>query len=527
MSDILKSLLDKSAGTQTGELIGAYLSGRDKKDNKARNVLLASLFFNAKEAAMQSKVLKQLKDLEEEKTLEIQNAAYAFDKGLEKQNQYDAVQKQGINNYYDALAEDAFYNIENHKTQRSFYDNEDKGLSAKEAWKSDWSKNKHNQFLETYDADAPRLTTIENFNKPINDYFKAKKENIASPQNISLVHNVLGKIGIGNKRDEEVAKVEAGYQGDILSSSKDLVSVVGALGTNFIPAEIKKKDIKIRPDSIRDLLVDDYGEDITGDIRNEVLSRFNARAPENQTYGEYVAISQATVNGRFLIAEENNIKKYAAQYDAFAKTEGGMTKEKNRFIRGKLGLSRPSDDVLDASTEYANLVADVLELSGDERTEFIDKKIPEFVETTVNRLVGVRNEDDFFNEVRGDYLIQLTNQISSGAAQDAINRTAITREFTTNLPPNLQGIIGSNAFDFLNEVTYDYDKIREEINSNSNIGNQLKLLQEEQYKLNANTILESLLYYSANYKEKLKPKEELPPGFTTSTTFSGDPNTFL
>ena len=43
------------------------------------------------------------------------------------------------------------------------------------------------------------------------------------------------------------------------------------------------------------------------------------------------------------------------------------------------------------------------------KTDFIDKKIPEFVETTVNRLVGVRNEDDFFNEVRGDYLIQLTN----------------------------------------------------------------------------------------------------------------------
>ena len=90
----------------------------------------------------------------------------------------------------------------------------------------------------------------------------------------------------------------------------------------------------------------------------------------------------------------------------------------------------------------------------------------------------------------------------------------------------MQGIIGSNAFDFLNEVTYDYDKIREEINSNSNIGNQLKLLQEEQYKSNANTILESLLYYSANYKEDLKPKEELPPGFNTSAGFTGSPTVF-
>ena len=67
MSDFLKSLLDKNPGSQTGELIGAYLSGRDKKDNRARNVLLASLFFNAKEASMQSKVRKNLSDLKHPK----------------------------------------------------------------------------------------------------------------------------------------------------------------------------------------------------------------------------------------------------------------------------------------------------------------------------------------------------------------------------------------------------------------------------------------------------------------------------
>ena len=522
MSDILKSLLDKSAGTQTGELIGAYLSGRDKKDNRARNVLLASLFFNAKEAAMQSKVLKQLKDLEKEKTLEIQNAAYVFDKGLEKQNQYDAVQKQGINNYYDALAEDAFYNIENHKTQRSFYDNEDKGLSTKEAWKSKWSKNKHNQFLETYNTDAPRLTTKENFNKPINDYFKAKKENIASPQNISLVHNVLGKIGIGNKRDEEVAKVESEYQGDILSSSKDLVSVVGALGTNFIPAEIKKDDVKIRPDSIRDLLVDDYGDDITGDIRNEVLDRFNSRAPENQTYGQYVIISQAVVDDRFLIAAQNNIKEASAKYDAFTGRETGMTREKTRFIREQVGLKSVSDDILDASTEYANLIAKILGKTGDEQTKFIEEKIPEFVQTTVNRLVGIRNEDDFFNVVRENHLILLTEQITKGTLKNEINLTPITREFTTNLPPYLQGgVISKNTLDFLNEVTYDDGKIQKEITSNSKIGNELKLLQEGQFRYNSVSTLESLIFMSKNYKPKPEEdKEKLPPGFNPSTGFT-------
>ena len=51
------SLLGKSAGTSWGDIAGAYLSGGRKKDNRARNVLLATLFFNAKEAQMQNQVL--------------------------------------------------------------------------------------------------------------------------------------------------------------------------------------------------------------------------------------------------------------------------------------------------------------------------------------------------------------------------------------------------------------------------------------------------------------------------------------
>jgi len=527
MSDFLKSLLDKNPGSQTGELIGAYLSGVGKTDNKARNVLIASLFFNAKEAAMQSNVIKQLKNLEEEKTLEIQNATYAFDKGLEKQNQYDAVQKQGINNYYDALAEDAFYNIENHKTQRSFYDNEDKGLSAKEAWKSDWSKNKHKQFLETYDVNAPRLTTIENFNKPINDYFKAKKENIASPQNISLVHNVLGKIGIGNKRDEEVAKVEAGYQGDILSSSSDLVSVVSPLGTNFIPAEIKKDDIIIDNDNVRNLLVDDYGEDITGDIRNEVVRRFNIS--DIKTYDNYKIISQSVINNKFSLAAENTIKEAIALYRGgqdinITNPEVTDIKEIN-FIRRQLGVSETTDEILQSSEEFVNLIADVRNLKGNERTEFIAETMPKFVESTVNKLTGINNAQQLVEEYRLKYVIDLTRDITSGNLNTAINGTPITRTFMSTLPSEIKGLITLDTKNFLNDINYDEDKY---LKDDSKIAKELKILQEHQFRRNSNNIFESLATYVLN-PTKPKPEEdkkELPPGFNTSTGFTGSPTVF-
>ena len=51
------SLLGKSSGTSWGEIAGAYLTRGRKQDNRARNVLLATLFFNAKESQMQSQVL--------------------------------------------------------------------------------------------------------------------------------------------------------------------------------------------------------------------------------------------------------------------------------------------------------------------------------------------------------------------------------------------------------------------------------------------------------------------------------------
>jgi hypothetical protein len=64
------SLLGKSSGTSWGEIAGAYLSGGRKKDNRARNVMLATLFFNAKEANMQSKVMKNLQEMERQKTFD-------------------------------------------------------------------------------------------------------------------------------------------------------------------------------------------------------------------------------------------------------------------------------------------------------------------------------------------------------------------------------------------------------------------------------------------------------------------------
>ena len=199
MSDFLKSLLDKNPGLQTGELIGAYLSGRDKKDNRARNVLIASLFFNAKEAAMQSKVRKQLEELERNKTLEVSRLSNQWEIREKLQKEYEGVQEKGAYGYYKADAETAF--------EETFGTDPKYQLQAfqpeKIKWMKEWTDRKQDDLDNRYSNIDTTILTKEEFTKPLDDYYTAKKQDYLNPQNVSLVHKALGKIGFGTDRSEE------------------------------------------------------------------------------------------------------------------------------------------------------------------------------------------------------------------------------------------------------------------------------------------------------------------------------------
>tara|TARA_R110002020_G_scaffold250969_2_gene464898 strand:- start:3426 stop:4943 length:1518 start_codon:yes stop_codon:yes gene_type:complete len=207
MSDFLKSLLDKNTGSQTGEFIGAYLSNRNKKDNRARNVLLASLFFNAKEANMQGKVQKNLEELERQKTLEVAKLNNQWTKRVNLSNQYENIQKNGALNYYRADAEKAF---EDAHTQEKELMSLQGGDIAKYKldWMTDYSDKQNNEFMQTYNKLDKSITTKEEFTKPYMDYYLAQQNKIASPANVSLVHKAFSKIGIGKDKEEYADKVE-------------------------------------------------------------------------------------------------------------------------------------------------------------------------------------------------------------------------------------------------------------------------------------------------------------------------------
>ena len=516
------SLLGKSAGTSWGEIAGAYLSGGRKKDNRARNILLATLFFNAKEAQMQSKVLKNLQELEEQKTLELQNRAYAFEQGLKKQNQYDEVQNRGAYNYYQDQAEKAFYDIAENRKNRQLYDNEPDFLAAKEEWKQNWAEERHNQFLETYDATAPRITTKAEFNKPINDYFKARKEEITNPRNVSLVHKAFGFLPGAKERDKELAdKTQASKvkYDKALERGTNLVSVLPSLNVKELQA-LDKNKIIIDDSNVRDLLVDDYGEDISSEIRSEVIKRF--RNSDIKTYNNYLTISQSVIDNKFSINAQNTIKEASEKYRANKNISMNNPEITDigelNFIRRQLGIADTTADVLESSQELAELVADVKNLEGKEREDYIKQKMPEFAEATVNRIAGIRNPNELQEEYRMTYLIDLTNKIASGQLNNEINRAVITRDFITSLPKEISSQISQDTLTFLNENKYDYSTYPKD---DSKIANEIRLLQEHQFRRNSTDIFESFLTYTFN-QPSIMPKKEIPEAFKGSTSvFSG------
>lgn len=192
------SLLGKSSGTSWGEIAGAYLSGGRKKDNRARNVMLATLFFNAKEANMQSRVMKNLQEMERQKIFD--NAQMT-----DKWNAYnslmddDAAFKENPN-YFRLQAEARFAkNNPNYPSGAKLLQSEIDFKNKEVTDLEEALKNLHIEKIKSGNVNK-RLSKQEFF-KPFEDYYVSKQEQIAAPGNVSLVHKAWNKLT--NKNDKQ------------------------------------------------------------------------------------------------------------------------------------------------------------------------------------------------------------------------------------------------------------------------------------------------------------------------------------
>lgn len=193
------SLLGKSSGTSWGELAGAYLTKGKKKDKKARNILIASLIFNAKEAQMQSNALKNLKENDKQKTFQnagITNKWNAYNKLMEEDEAYKANP-----NFFRLEAEKQFARDNaNFPTGNKLLQSE---INFKNKEVTDLEKALKNIHIEKIKTgNITKRLSKEEFYKPFEDFYKGKQEEIAAPANVSLVHKAWDKIT--NREDKKI-----------------------------------------------------------------------------------------------------------------------------------------------------------------------------------------------------------------------------------------------------------------------------------------------------------------------------------
>jgi hypothetical protein len=222
--DIFKGLLERSSspGTNFGELAGAYFSSRGKKSNRARNVLLASLFFNAAEQRRQANVMQKLQDVEDRRLTEIANAKSTHKQYMDLLAKDKDIKEKTATRYFDTVAEDWFNNPNNHDEgfdAREYEDTTSPLYRLKQKEKNEYINKillpEHQARMSS--IEGLDIKSEEDFLAPIKQAFKAEKRKVASPQNVSLVHKAFSKLGIGDDEKYQTEYNEAKAEMDIFN----------------------------------------------------------------------------------------------------------------------------------------------------------------------------------------------------------------------------------------------------------------------------------------------------------------------
>ena len=476
MSDFLKSLLDKNTGSQTGELIGAYLSNTGKKDNRARNVLLASLFFNSKEANMQGKVQKNLEELERQKTLEVAKLNNQWTKRVDLLNQYENIQKNGALNYYRADAEKAF---EDAHTQEKELMSLQGGDIAKYKlnWMTDYSDKQEKEFMQTYNKLDKSITTKEEFTKPYMDYYLAQRDKIASPANVSLVHKAFSKIGIGKDKEEYADKVEKlklqreANQTRIKGFTQDEISRItkqrGEVGT-----------LKISNADLSTLLTQsglaEAGEDSLR-LRRGVREEWVAGGMTYEAATEAIASYQEGFNSKLNLLK---LKDTEETYKELKPEPTDKTSlEWNTWNRGLQSAKRKVlgiEDLTQDTIDKANSIFDLQVAINNGKDKGIDVKelekqrkefLQDYVEEVRRKAVGDVSMATVQAEIMTSRMARVYEKLDSGDL--SANDTMINMLDMDKLPADVQEIIK--------------EKSLQDINSNQEIlGDSLSLFRELQ-----------------------------------------------
>jgi hypothetical protein len=500
------SLLGRDSNVSFADIAGAYLSGGRKKDNRARNVLLATLFFNAKEAQMQSKVMKNLKELEDSKSIEIAKLNKQWDKRTELQTEYDNIQKNGAFKTYQTKIEEDFKKA--HLENKEII-NMSSGAIAdyKLNWMNNQAKKYEDDFMQRYQGIDKDITVKEEFTKPYMDYYKAQKEKIMNPKNVSLVHNIFSKIGIGNK-DEELNKKVQELQ-NIRNLNQERIQ-------GFTQAEIKQ--IQAEKVSEKDLLgLKINNEDLTtlmtgtslmdselnaGRLRQDVRQSW---IEGGRTYEAAITAIEAVERGFTSKKIEADLNKAKAEYLELNPEPKDIDSEEHELWklgleqtkRKTLGIDDLTEDAIYRATQFYNIASNQ-NLTDKSKDEFIK----EILEEDIRKASGKLSKNQIAVEVATVRMATIFNKIDEKNANvlSAINETELSKAKEEYLQINYPNIYEKySQYDSLQTLNKNINTFE------SNEQNIIRRLQKEQYITNEYKLATIYANNVANSNDDIPP----------------------
>ena len=415
------SLLGRSSGSSWGDIAGAYLSGGRKKDNRARNVLLASLFFNAKEASMQSKVLKNIEELENQKTIEQARLTKQWEKREKLQTEYEDVKEKGAYNYYKTDAETAFE--EEHGTDPKY------SLKAYQPEKINWMKKytseKETNLNKRYSGVDTDILTKEEFMEPINAYYRAKQKDYLNPQNRSLVHKALGKIGFGTNRSEETGNFLNKEGEDTVykfnENRKAHQTRIDNLTSQEV-AEIKMdtykydKTIKLTDKDFNTILSDNNLLTGTGaEQRRAQRKAYASFIGSNKSYKSAQEAVTSAILGYDIDSTNNQLETIKREYIALNGeapklsdlTTVEATNNKNKWDRGLKKQIATSFGIKDLTVDRQNRAEDLFQL-GLNSGQYDESQRNEILNKIIGEDLRLATGEPDYNKIRDDIISQKT-----------------------------------------------------------------------------------------------------------------------
>ena len=194
--EILSGLLARqNTGGTFKDIAADYFSGASNDKKRARNVMLGTMLFNAKETSMQNNVIKNLQENERQRTFDMANVTSKWEKYNELITADEAYKADPF--YFRDKAKEKYNKVwGNKELNMNLQENKD-FMKAEITDYERALKNLHEEKIKT--GNINKRLSKEQFFKPFEDYYTTREADIAAPKNLSIVHNAWNKLTGGKK----------------------------------------------------------------------------------------------------------------------------------------------------------------------------------------------------------------------------------------------------------------------------------------------------------------------------------------